>query len=76
LEAAHLVYYRFWGRNLNDILQPVPNYDGFKSLTEEQVDSLKLEYLLYKEAVLLVRKEFEDSYEPFKSYKQSSASGE
>jgi len=66
LEAAQLVYYKFWGENLNDILRPVPNYGDWKYLTEEQIVDLKLRRLLYGETVLLVREEYEVCYNALK----------
>jgi hypothetical protein len=66
LEAAQLVYNKFWGKNLNDILQPVPNYGDLKYFTEEQIVDLKLMRLLYGETVLLVREEYDVCYNALK----------
>jgi hypothetical protein len=68
LEAAHLVYYEFWGKDLENILQ---NCGNFKYLAEEQIDSLKLDKLLYNGVVLLARKEYEVAYHDLCSYKKN-----
>jgi len=70
LEAASLVYYEFWGGDLDKILQPVPNCGNFKYLSEKQIDSLKLHRLLYREAVLLAREEYEVAFKDLWSYKE------
>jgi hypothetical protein len=67
LEAAHLVYYQFWSRNLDKVLQPVPNCGNFKYLTKQQIDSLSLrKHLCFNEDVLLVREEYKAAYTELK----------
>ncbi|KAH9071614.1 hypothetical protein EDB83DRAFT_260484 [Lactarius deliciosus] len=69
LEAAHLVYYQFWGRDVNNSLQPVPGYENIKYMTEELICSLGLrEFLGYDEVVLLIREEYEYAYGQLRSY--------
>jgi hypothetical protein len=59
LEAAYLVYYKFWWENgLNKLLQPVPGRN-LKYLPKEHIHSLQLPKLLYSEPVLLIREEYE-----------------
>jgi hypothetical protein len=72
LEAAHLVYYKFWGKNLDEILQPVPDCGNFKHLTNEQILSLRLNRLNYDEDVLLVRGEYEVTYRDLWSYNEGA----
>ncbi|KAH9066407.1 hypothetical protein EDB87DRAFT_716591 [Lactarius vividus] len=68
-EAAHLVYYTFWGKDLDKLLQPVPECGNFRYLTEEQIHKLGVRGPLgYSEVVLLVRKEYEDVYSELRSY--------
>ncbi len=65
LEAAHLVYYQFWGEqseHLGHQLQPVPGYGHLQYLNEERINSLGLKTLDYNEVVLLVREEYEVAY--------------
>jgi hypothetical protein len=61
LEAAYLVYYKFWGEGLDKILQPAPGCD-LKYLPEEHINSLKLKRLSFDESVLLVREEYEVAF--------------
>ncbi len=62
-EAAYLIYYTFWGKNLDDILHPVPDNGNFKHLTRTQIISLGMEEkLLYPGEVLLVREEYSIVY--------------
>ncbi|KAH9001046.1 hypothetical protein EDB92DRAFT_2846 [Lactarius akahatsu] len=69
LEAAHLVYYTFWGKDLNKLLQLVPECGNFRYLTEEQIHKLGIRGPLgYSEVVLLVRKAYEDAYSELQSY--------
>jgi hypothetical protein len=59
LEAAYLVYYKFWwDSSLDQLLQPVPGYN-LSYLPEEHTSSLRLSKLSYNEPVLLIRKEYE-----------------
>ncbi|KAH9064626.1 hypothetical protein EDB87DRAFT_1598434 [Lactarius vividus] len=75
LRAAHRVYYRFWGKDLNNLLQPVRD-SNFQFLSEEQIDYLGLRaHFLYDEAVLLVRKEYKIAYPILQSYKKTPRSG-
>jgi hypothetical protein len=68
LEAAHLVYYEFWGRNINEILQPVPGHGDLKYLTTQQIDFIGLrEHLCFNEEVLLIREEYKLAYTELKS---------
>jgi hypothetical protein len=71
LDAAQHVYCTFWGKNLDDILAPdvlqhVPDYGIIKYFTRDQIVSLKLKRLLYKEVVLLVRHEYDVCYKDLK----------
>jgi hypothetical protein len=68
LEAAHLVYYELWGKDLDKLLQPVPDSNNFKYLTKKQIDSLGLRRLGYDEVVLLVRDEYKLAYNDLCSY--------
>ncbi|KAH9030107.1 hypothetical protein EDB85DRAFT_1453637 [Lactarius pseudohatsudake] len=69
LEAAHLVYYQFWGQDVNNSLQPVPGCENIQYMTEEQICNLGLRRSLgYDEVVLLVRKEYEYAYGQLRSY--------
>ncbi|KAH9077651.1 hypothetical protein EDB83DRAFT_2345111 [Lactarius deliciosus] len=75
LRAAHRVYYKFWGEDLNNLLQPVP-HSNFQFLAKEQIDYLGLNaHFLYDEAVLLVRKEYKVAYPALRSYKTNLRSG-
>lgn len=58
LNAAYIVYYKFWAKSLNAILRSVPKHHQLKYLTREQVIELKLTNLQYDEEVLLVRHEY------------------
>jgi hypothetical protein len=73
LEAAHLVYYEFWGKPLDELLHSVTDCGGnFKYFTEEQINTLRLRDLLYTGDALLVRDEYEVSYKALCSYKEDS----
>lgn len=62
LEAAHLVYHKFWCKGgLDELLQPVPG-TNFKYLPKELIDSLRLRNLSYEEPVLLIREEYEFAF--------------
>lgn len=52
MEAANRIYAEFWGRNLDELLQPVSASGDFKYLTQKHT---VLKKLLYKGDVLLVR---------------------
>ncbi|KAH9180779.1 hypothetical protein EDB89DRAFT_66709 [Lactarius sanguifluus] len=63
------VYYTFWGKDLNKLLQLVPECGDFRYLTKEQIHKLGVRGPLgYREVVLLVRKEYEDAYSELRSY--------
>lgn len=67
LEAAHLVYYKFWGDNgLDKQLQPALGCN-FNYLPRQLIDSLKLRSLSYKEPVLLIREEYELAFQYLKA---------
>ncbi|KAH8981944.1 hypothetical protein EDB86DRAFT_3129307 [Lactarius hatsudake] len=75
LRAAHRVYNKFWGKSLNNLLQPVPD-SNFQFLTEEQINYLGLrDHLLYHEVTLLAREEYKVAYPTLRSYKESPRSG-
>ncbi|KAH9030527.1 hypothetical protein EDB85DRAFT_1429344 [Lactarius pseudohatsudake] len=75
LRAAYCVYYKFWGNDLNNLLQPVPD-SNFQFLSNEQIDYLGLKTdFLYEEAVLLVRNEYKVAYPTLRSYKTNPRSG-
>ncbi|KAH9035027.1 hypothetical protein EDB85DRAFT_951016 [Lactarius pseudohatsudake] len=75
LRAAHRMYNSFWGKSLNNLLQPVPD-SNFQFLTEEQIDYLGLKtHLFYNEDVLLIREEYTVAYPTLRSYKKNPGSG-
>ncbi|KAH9048862.1 hypothetical protein EDB84DRAFT_1574436 [Lactarius hengduanensis] len=75
LRAAHRVYYKFWGNDLNNLLQPVPD-SNFQFLSKEQIDYLGLKTdFLYSQPVLLVRNEYKVAYPTLRSYKTNPRSG-
>ena len=55
------MYYKIWWEGLDELLQPVPGCK-LKYLSEEHIDSLKLDRLSYNESVLLVREEYEIAF--------------
>ena len=61
LEAAYLVYYKFWWPGFDELLQPVPD-SNLKYLPEEHIGSLQLGHLSYNESLLLVREEYEVTF--------------
>ncbi|KAH8988829.1 hypothetical protein EDB92DRAFT_1870196 [Lactarius akahatsu] len=67
LEAAHLVHYGSWGKDLKDLLCNVPGHGNLQYLPRAQTDSLGLKHLLCPE-VLLVNKEYKAAYESLKPY--------
>ncbi|KAH9071569.1 hypothetical protein EDB83DRAFT_257774 [Lactarius deliciosus] len=73
LEAAYLVYYQFWGKDVNNSLRPVSGCENIKYMTEEQICDLGFRRCLgYDEVVLLVRKEYEYAYGQLRSYEGDS----
>lgn len=75
LGAAHLVYYGLRGKDINSLLQPVPGFDNLKYLTEGKINSLGLNCLLYREAILLARGEYSTIYDDPRFYKENPDSG-
>lgn len=67
LEAAQLVYYEFWGKDVKDLLQDVPGHGNLQYLPQVQVDSLGLKHLFCPQ-VLLVCGEYKVVYEDLKPY--------
>lgn len=64
LEAAHRLYYEFWGNTLDHHLRPVPDSGGFMYLTQEKINYLQLrDQFFYLEDTLLVRNEYEVAYQ-------------
>lgn len=61
IEAAYRVYYRFWGKEIDESLRLVPD-SKFKYLPKELIDSLLVKHLRYGEDVLLVREEYKVAY--------------
>jgi hypothetical protein len=74
LEAAYLVYDQFWGKDFDQVLQPVPNCGNSKYLAKQQIDSLGVRRLRYPEDVLLVREEYTVAYSALQLYKKEDAS--
>ena len=62
MEAAYLVYYKFWWEGFDELLCPVPG-SNLKYLPEEQIDFLQLDHLSYNESVLLIREEYKAAFE-------------
>ena len=60
------MYFRFWGADLNVLLQPVPDCD-LKYLGTDQIAPLKS--LFYPEDILLVREEYKTLYDDIWSYR-------
>ena len=60
LEAAHRVYYTFWGErgSLDRLRQPVPGRN-LRYFPKTLLDYLQIESLSYKGSILLVREEYE-----------------
>ncbi|KAI9463713.1 hypothetical protein BJY52DRAFT_1184710 [Lactarius psammicola] len=71
LDAAHRVYYECWGKNLDELLRPVPECNDFKYIAKEQIHSLGIRDLNYRADVLLVRKEYKDAYEELRSWERN-----
>ena len=71
LDTAHRVYYKCWGKNLDELLRPVPECNDFKYIAKEQIHSLGIRDLNYRADVLLVRKEYEDAYEELRSWERN-----
>jgi hypothetical protein len=74
LEVAHLVYRKFWGTSLDDILQHIPG-SNLNYLPEDLINTLGLDVLLYHDTFLLVRKEYEATYREISRYKENPMSG-
>jgi hypothetical protein len=73
LKSAYLVYYKFWGSNLDDILDPVgPDCGKLKYFSQNQIGRLNLKPLRYLKEALLVRDEYEVVYEDLCSYKDKA----
>ncbi|KAF8274006.1 hypothetical protein EI94DRAFT_1714501 [Lactarius quietus] len=69
MEAAHLVYNEFWNKNLDNLLEPVPDCGNFKYLTREKIERLGLRESFYFPAVaLLVREEYKVAYDYLRSH--------
>ncbi|KAH9023002.1 hypothetical protein EDB85DRAFT_1895010 [Lactarius pseudohatsudake] len=66
LEAAHLMYYASWGKDLNDLLQDVPGHGNLQYLPQAHIDNLGLKRF-FSLQVLLVYEEYKAAYESFKS---------
>lgn len=73
LEPAHHLYYAFWAKNPDELLQPVPGYPNLKYFTREQIEPLKR--CLYGEDILLVREEYKDVYNALWRYKKAPRRG-
>jgi hypothetical protein len=58
LQAACKLYDIMWGKNLDDLLQDVPNTNDLKYLPKASVDDMQLKALGYREDVLLIRDEY------------------
>lgn len=59
LEAAHRVYYAFWGKgSLDRLLQPVPGRN-LKYFPKTLIDFLQIQSLSYNGSILLIRDEYE-----------------
>jgi hypothetical protein len=73
LEAAHRLYYEFWGRGLDTHhLQPVPNSGSFMYLPQEKINRLQLRSrFLYHEDALLVREEYKVAYSDLLSFHEN-----
>lgn len=68
LNDAHLIYRGFWGKNINNLLQPVQNHPDVKYLATEHITPFNGR-LVSIPNVLLVRKEYEVLYKDLWSYK-------
>lgn len=73
-DAAGLIHARFWGKDLDELLESVPGRDNLKYLTKEQTDPLRTG-LYYREEVLLVRKDYDVTYHYIMSYKKNPRTG-
>ena len=67
------MYYAFWAKNLDELLQPVPGYPNLMYFTREQIKLLKR--CFYGENVLLVREEYKDVYNALWRYKAPRRGG-
>ncbi|KAH9175390.1 hypothetical protein EDB89DRAFT_360530 [Lactarius sanguifluus] len=65
LEAAHLMYYASWGKDLNDLLQDVPGHGNLQYLPQAHIDNLGLKHFFFPQ--VLVYEEYKVAYESFKS---------
>lgn len=75
LEAAHCLYYEFWGSNLDTHLQPVPNSGGLTYLPQEKINRLHLrDWFFYFEDALLVRDEYKVAYNDLLSFHEDPMS--
>jgi hypothetical protein len=71
LKSAHLVYYKFWGKHLDGILELVgPDCGNLKYLSQNQIGPLDLHPLLFVEEVFLVCDEYEIVYKDLCLYKE------
>lgn len=61
MEAAYRVYYRFWGKEIDESLRLVLD-SKFKYLPKELIDSLLVKHFRCGEDVLLVREEYKVAY--------------
>lgn len=73
LDPAHHLYLGFWGKPLDEIVQPVPNHPKFGHFTEETILPLKM--FLYREKTLLIREEYKILYDTLRSYKKVETAG-
>lgn len=72
MEAAHRLYYSFWGKDLDTHLKHKPDFGGFTYLPKEKIHYLQLrDWFNYSEDVLLIRNEYKVAYENFLSYHDS-----
>ncbi|KAH9011684.1 hypothetical protein EDB84DRAFT_1647058 [Lactarius hengduanensis] len=69
------MYYKFWGKDLNTLLQPAWD-SNFQFLAKEQIDYLGLKaHFLYDGDVLLVRNEYKVAFPTLQTYKKNPRSG-
>ncbi len=65
------MYYKFWGEDVDKLLQPVPDCN-LQYFTKEQIKYLGLrDHLLYDQVVLLVREEYKVAYPTLRWYKEN-----
>lgn len=71
MKVAYSAYQEFLGQNLDDRLQPLPDRSSYnyKYAAKQTIDSLGLRNLLRTGKVLLIRKEYEISYQELRSLK-------